>query len=83
MRRSAERTHSEVEKINVFKEDNLGAPRVVEHLTSAQVIISQFVSSSPTSGSVLSAWSPLRILFPSLSAPPPLTLALSHKINKH
>ena len=49
--------------------------------TLAQVMISQFVSSSSMSGSVLTApaWSLLQILcFPlSLSAPPPLTFCLS------
>ena len=58
----------------------------VKHLTLAQVMISQsqFVSSSPALGSVLTAGS----LEPasdsvslSLSAPPPLVLSLS-KINK-
>ena len=50
------------------------------HMTSAQVMISQSVSSSPMLGSVLTAWSPepaLDSLSPSLSAPPPLTLLLS------
>ena len=59
----------------------------VECLASAQVVILQFVVSSPKSGSVLTA----RILepaldpgSPSLSAPPLLTLCLSlSKINKH
>ena len=52
----------------------------VERLTSAQVMISWLVSSSPVSGSVLtarsleSAWDSVS---PSLSAPPPLTLCLS------
>ena len=53
--------------------------------TSAQVLISPFLSSSPTSGSVLTAqnlepaWDSV---FPSLSAPPPLTPGLSlSKIN--
>ena len=52
----------------------------VKHLTSAQVMISQFVGSSPASGSVLTAQS----LEPasdsvsrSLSAPPRLALCLS------
>ena len=54
----------------------------VKHLTSAQVMISQFVSLSPTSGSVLTAQSlepALDSVSPSLSAPPPpppLTLCL-------
>ena len=59
-----------------------------EGLTSAQVTISQFVDSSPTSGFVLTAQSLLQILSPSLSAPPPFacvcvfSLSLS-KINKN
>ena len=50
------------------------------HLTSVQVMISRSVGSSPTSGSLLSAQSLLRILCPPLCAPP--LLALSPKINK-
>ena len=52
----------------------------VERLTLAQVTISQVVSSSPASGSVLTAWSlepALDYVSPSLSAPPPLVLCLS------
>ena len=56
--------------------------RLVEHLTSAQVMISRFVGSSPTAGSVLTAraWSLLRIpcLPLSLSLPPAHVLS---KIN--
>ena len=44
----------------------------VKCLTSAQVMISQFVGSSPASGSMLTARSLLGILSPSLSAPPQL-----------
>ena len=63
--------------------------------TLAQVVISQFVSSSPMSGFVLTAWSlapDLDSVSPSLSALPPLVLCLSlsvslslslSKINKH
>ena len=54
----------------------------VEHLTSAQVMISGFEGSSPTSGSVLAAQSlepPLHSMTPSLSAPPLLTHCLSLK----
>ena len=43
----------------------------VEPLTSAWVMISQYVSLSPTLGSVLTVWTQLRILCLSLSAPPP------------
>ena len=57
------------------------------HLTSAQVMISQFVSSSPTSGSVLtpqSLESASDSMSPSLSAPPLLVLCLClSKMNKH
>ena len=51
-----------------------------EHLTSAQVMISQLVSSSPASGSVLTAQgleAASDSVSPSLSAPPLLTLCLS------
>ena len=46
----------------------------VRHLTSAQVMISQFVNLSPASGSVLMAQSlepALDSMSPSLSVPPP------------
>ena len=52
----------------------------VERPTSAQVMISQFVSSSPASGSVLTAQDlepASDSVSPSLSAPPPLMLCLS------
>ena len=51
-------------------------------LTSAQVMISQFVSLSPMSGSLLTGWSLLGILALSfsLSAPPPFSLSL--QVNK-
>ena len=52
----------------------------VEHPTLARVMISQSVSSSPTSGSVLMAQSlepASDSVSPSLSAPPPLMLCLS------
>ena len=52
----------------------------VERPTSAQVMISLFVGSSPVSGSVLTARSPEPAsdsVSPSLSAPPPLVLSLS------
>ena len=53
--------------------------QLVERPTSAQVMISQSVSSSPTSGSVLTAQSPgpaSDSVSPSLSAPPPFMLCL-------
>ena len=52
----------------------------VKHPTSAQVMISRFLSSSPTSGSELTAQSlepASDSVSPSLSAPPPLVLSLS------
>ena len=54
----------------------------VKYQTLAQVMISWFVSSSPTSGSVLTARSlepASDSVFPSLFAPPLLTLCLSKK----
>ena len=57
----------------------------VKHLTSAQVLISQFVSSSPASDAVLTTQSLEPVLdsvSPSLSAPPRLALCLSLPQNK-
>ena len=56
--------------------------QLVKCLTLAQVMISQFVSSSPLSGSLLSAQSLLCILCPPLSLPLPHTLALKNKQKK-
>ena len=59
--------------------------QLAKHLTSAQIMVSQFVDSSPASGSVLTVQSlepASDSVSPSLSAPPPLTLCLS-KMNKH
>ena len=57
----------------------------VKRLTSAQVMISRCVSSSPVSGSVLTAQSLEPVsdsVSPSLSAPPPFMLSLPvSKIN--
>ena len=59
----------------------------VKHPTSAQVMILQFLSLSPASGSVLTAQSlepASDSVSPFLSAPPPLAFCLSlSKINKH
>ena len=62
--------------------------QLVEHPTSARVMILRFVSSSPTSGLLLSSQSLLRPLSLSVSTPPPLVCARAHslslsKINKH
>ena len=57
----------------------------VKCLTSAQVMISQFVSLSPASGSVLTARSlepASDSVSPSLSAPPQLVLCLSMSLKK-
>ena len=54
----------------------------VDRPTSAQVMISQFMSSSPTTGSVLTAQSlesALDSVSLSLSAPPLLMLSLKNK----
>ena len=60
--------------------------QLLEHLTSAQVMISQFVGLIPKSGSVLRAQilePALDSVSPPLSAPPLLTLCLSlFQINK-
>ena len=53
--------------------------QLVKRLTSAQVMISQFMSLSPASGSVLTAQSlepALDSVSPSLSAPPLFMLSL-------
>ena len=58
--------------------------QLVECPTSAQVMISRFVGSRPTSGSVLTAQSLERAsdsVAPSLSAPPQLALCLSLSSN--
>ena len=61
--------------------------QLVKCLTSAQVVNSQFMGSSPVLGSVLTAQSlepASDSVSPSLSAPPPVTLCLSlSKINTH
>ena len=57
--------------------------QLVKRPTSAQVMISQFVSSSPALGCVLTAQSlepALDSVSPSLSAPAPLVLCLSLSI---
>ena len=56
----------------------------VKHPTSAQVTISQFLGSSPASGSVLTARSlePASDSVSPLSDPAPFMLSLSLKINK-
>ena len=73
-------------KINIKKKKDWGTwvAQSVKHLTSAQVMISRFVSSSPTSGSALTAQS-LEPALDSVSRTPPFcpspahALSLSHK----
>ena len=70
-----------------FKKQHLGAPGwlsqlSIQLLTSVQVVISWFVSLSPTSGSALTAQSLLGILSLSLSAPPLLARSLSLSLSK-
>ena len=55
----------------------------VEHPTLAQAAISRCVSSSPTSGSLLSARNPLRILCPSSLCSSPARTPSLLKISKH
>ena len=55
-----------------LKDPFQGAPGWLSWLTSAQVMISQFVSSSAASGSVLTAWN----LEPALDSVSPLYLSL-------
>ena len=58
----------------------------VKHPTSPQAVISRLVSSSPASGSVLTAQSlepASDSVSPSLSSPPLLALSLFQKIHKH
>ena len=55
--------------------------QLLKRLTSAQVVISRFMGSSPASGSVLTAQGPLQIFCP-LSLCPSPTHALSLK-NKY
>ena len=65
-----------------FRQRKTCVAQSVERPTSAQVMISRPVGSSPTSGSVLTARSPepaSESLSPSLSAPPLLMLCLTHK----
>ena len=67
-----------------FRSRGTWVAQLVKHLTSAQVMISRFLGSSPMSGSLLSAQSLLRILCLPLSVPPLLVLSLSlSKTNKH
>ena len=67
----------------VSKTRGASVAQSVKRLTSAQVMISQFVSSSPALGSVLAAQSLLRILSDSLSRhSPTCAVSVSLKINK-
>ena len=68
--------------MNDNKNESRGAwvAQSVKHLTSAQAMMSRFVSSGSASGSVLTVQSlkpALDSVSPSLSATPPITLCLS------
>ena len=79
--------------MDLFEARGAWVAQSVTRPTSAQVMISWFVGSSPVSGSVLTAQSlepALNSVSPSLSASPPLVRSLSlslslslSKINKH
>ena len=74
----AKMNYWELIKINSFW--GTWVAQLVKRPTSAQVMISQFVGSSPASGSVLTAHSlepASDSVSPSLSAPPPFMLCLS------
>ena len=64
-------------KIHTFR--GTWVTQLVKHPTSARVVISQFVGSYPTQGSMLTVWNlepALDSVSPSLSATPQLTLCL-------
>ena len=66
--------------IKIIKKRGAWVAQSVKRPTSAQVMISRSVSSSPASGSVLTAQSLEPVsdsVSPSLSAPPPFMLCLS------
>ena len=71
------------EKAGVLRKTEAGAwvAQSVGRPASAQAMISQLMGSSPASGAVPTAQSPLRILCPPLAAPPP-TRSLSVSLNK-
>ena len=69
-------------KFPEMKDRGTRVAQQAECLTSAQVVISQFVGSSPTSGSLLSVQGPLQTLGLPLSLPLPylcFPLSLKHK----
>ena len=68
-------------KLNVFFRGAWVAQSFM-HPTLAQVMISQFLSLSPTSGSALTVWSLVEIFSLFLSLPLPYLYFLSLKINK-
>ena len=77
---------NQMTKVNInnnTEQGHLVAQLSIRLLTSAQVMISWFVSSSPILGSVLTVQNLLGILSLSLSAPPPLIHALSLSQNKY
>ena len=80
-----EHQHRSPNQVRVYKA-GCWVSQSVKRLTLAQVITSRFMSLSPTLDSVLTAQSlepASNSMSPSLSAPLPLMLCLSSKINKH
>ena len=68
-------------KFNKHEKRGTWVTQSVKHLTLAQVMISWFVGSSPTSGSVLTAQSLVQILCLLVSAPPPIVLSLARSLS--
>ena len=71
-------------KINIKKKNQSGAPRVAQSVkcpTSAQIMISWFMSWSPPSGSLLSVQSLLQLFCPSLSLCTPHWFSVSISLN--
>ena len=72
-------------QFKMFEQRGTWVAQSVKQLTSAQVMISWFVSSSPALGSVLTAQTlepALDSVSPSLSVPPLLALCLSRSGNE-
>ena len=87
--KSRAKIYSQVSSVCYLRVRDTWVTQLFKQLTSAQVMISQFVGLSPASGSVLTAQSlepASDFVSPSLSDPSPLAVCLSlslSKISKH